>query len=139
MHALGKRIQFFAACANPLKYKNAEMRRALEIIDTIHRQAEDNSDLMAVCTNMDEINMALGQDKIAALISIEGGEALQGSLASLRMFYRLGVRSLILTWNYRNELADGALEKDSCGGLSSFGRRDFIICSCLSACSLGYR
>lgn len=122
MRSSGSWVQVFAAFVNPDAYRGCELRRALQIIDGIYREAEANSDLMTVCTSMLEIKRALAENKLAALISIEGGEALQGELASLRMLYRLGTRSLCLTWNYRNELADGVGEGASAGGLSAFGR-----------------
>lgn len=122
IHAAGSWVQVFAAFVDAAVYRNCEMRRAIQIIDNIYRQAEENSDLMTVCTSLDGINRALSENKLAALISIEGGEALQGDLAALRMFYKLGVRSICLTWNYRNELADGVREEASAGGLSAFGR-----------------
>lgn len=118
----GSRAQVFAAFVHPVGCRNTETRRALEIIDNLYLHCEQNSDRMSVCTNTAEIEKAIGENKLAALISVEGGEALQGRLSTLRMFYRLGVRSLGLTWNYRNELADGAWETSSGGGLSGFGR-----------------
>ena len=121
MRMPGGRVQVFAAFVNPALYRSCELRRALQIIDNIYRQAEENSDLMTVCTSAEDIKKAVADSKLAALISVESGEALQGELASLRMLYRLGVRSLCLTWNYRNELADGAWES-SASGLSAFGR-----------------
>jgi len=51
---------------------------------------------------------------------VEGGEAIQEDLALLRMLYRLGVRSMTLTWNQRNAIGDGAAENPN-GGLSKFG------------------
>src|SRR5690606_30161839 len=48
--------------------------------------------------------------------------ALAGSVEILRIFYRLGVRAVGLTWNYRNELADGQAEAESGGGLTRAGR-----------------
>ncbi len=123
MRMPGGRVQVFAAFVNPTVYRSCELRRALQIIDNIYRQAEENSDLMTVCTSAEDIKRAVGESKLAALISIESGEALQGELSSLRMLYRLGVRSLCLTWNYRSELADGAWEEASAGGLSAFGRK----------------
>lgn len=58
---------------------------------------------------------------MAALLSVEGGECLNGELSILRQLYRLGVRSMLLTWNHRNLLADG-VEEECGGGLTEFGR-----------------
>ncbi|MCW2278528.1 dipeptidase [Heliophilum fasciatum] len=57
---------------------------------------------------------------IGTLLTIEGGEALEGSLEQVAFFFRLGVRSIGLTWNQRNALADGSWHS---GGLSAFGRQ----------------
>jgi len=60
--------------------------------------------------------------KLRIVYGIEGGMPLQGRLDLLEAFYALGVRVLQPTWNYRNELADGALESGiGGGGLSQFG------------------
>ena len=56
------------------------------------------------------------QGKIAALMGIEGGHAIENSLATLRQFHRLGVRYMTLTWNNSNDWADGARgERSLCG------------------------
>lgn len=65
---------------------------------------------------------SLRDDQVGFLLVLEGGRPLEGSLAVLRQFFRLGVRCLLLTWNGRNELADGVGEGPSAGGLSNFGR-----------------
>ena len=60
--------------------------------------------------------------KLRVVYSMEGGMPLQGSVDLLDVFHYLGVRVLQPVWNYRNELADGALESDvGGGGLSQFG------------------
>jgi membrane dipeptidase len=46
---------------------------------------------------------------------------MQQKLATLRCFYRMGVRSVQLTHNGRNELADGMFDERTGGGLSEFG------------------
>ena len=61
-------------------------------------------------------------EKGGALLSVEGGSALCGRLCNVRNLYRLGVRAITLTWNGRNELADGVGEGEKAGGLSGFGR-----------------
>jgi membrane dipeptidase len=120
--ATGKRVQFFAAFVHPAAYRNNALTRVLSIIDTIFEAEEKYSDKIAVCRNSNDIDLALESGKIAALLSIEGGECLNGELAILRQLYRLGVRSMLLTWNNRNLLADGAEEAYG-SGLSAFGRK----------------
>ena len=48
------------------------------------------------------------QGRLGLLISIEGGEALDGELTRLEHYFHLGVRAIGLTWNYENDLAWGA-------------------------------
>jgi membrane dipeptidase len=55
------------------------------------------------------------------MLSIEGGESIEGNLAALRMMYRLGVRMFGLTHNNRNQIGDGIGEARSKGGLTEFG------------------
>ena len=114
-------VQFFAAFTDKCLYPNT-LKRALEIIDVFYKEVERYKDHITLCCNYSEIKRAFKEEKIAAVLSIEGGEALQGDVGMLRIFYRLGVRSLCLTWNYRNEIADGVLESETGGGLTSFGK-----------------
>ncbi len=60
-------------------------------------------------------------DHVKFLLHLEGGKPLQGGIAQLRNFHRLGVRSMQPTWNLRNELGDGVWESRSGGGLTRFG------------------
>jgi membrane dipeptidase len=61
-------------------------------------------------------------DRMGALLAMEGADALHGELAFLRLFFRLGVRQLGLTWNHANEVADG-IEEERNGGLTNFGKK----------------
>jgi len=117
----GQRVQFFAAFAEPRKYINNTLTKVLSIIDVVYEAQEKYSDKIAVCRNASDIENAAAEGKVAALLSIEGGECLNGELAVLRQLYRLGVRSMLLAWSYRNLLADGSSEKHG-AGLSDFGR-----------------
>lgn len=115
-------IQFFAAFIEPIYNQAYSMKRAVQIIDRLYREIEAFNGQIELCLNYKDIENALSSKKIAAILSIEGGEALQGELSALRIFYRLGVRSICLTWNHRNEIADGVGDAVSGGGLTSFGR-----------------
>src|SRR3989339_1822658 len=115
-------VQVFAAFVDPL-YGNAyALKRAIQIIDKFNQQIDIYRNDIMLCLNYNDINTANKENKIAALLSIEGGEALANDLAVLRMFYKIGVRSICLTWNYRNEIADGVYDEDTKGGITLFGR-----------------
>lgn len=64
----------------------------------------------------------LGDGKPGMLLAVEDGGALEGSLEILRIFYRLGIRCMTLTWNHRNQLGDGVGECFTAGGLTGFGK-----------------
>lgn len=122
MLAAGLRVCCFAAFIDPSYGQAYSMKRAVQLIDEFYQQVEINNEYIRICRNYGEIMRTLKMGKIAAILAIEGGEALQGDLASLRIFYRLGVRSICLTWNYRNEIADGVLDGVTEGGLTPFGK-----------------
>ena len=61
------------------------------------------------------------QGRIASLIGIEGGHAIENSLGALRAYYALGVRYMTLTHNVTLDWADAALDSARHGGLTTFG------------------
>ncbi|OQB13384.1 MAG: Membrane dipeptidase (Peptidase family M19) [Firmicutes bacterium ADurb.Bin193] len=115
LKASGSLVQFYAAWIDPSYYSEGRLIRCLEIIDKFYTETEK--------CNIPVIKTAEDVTGGGALLSIEGGEALCGRISVLRMLYRLGVRAITLTWNGRNELAEGVGEGDTASGLSSFGRR----------------
>lgn len=117
-----KHVQFFAAFIEPAYCQAYAMKRAVQILDRFYHEVNMYNYSIMLCCNYNDILNALEKGKAAALLSIEGGEALQGDLAALRVFYKLGVKSICLTWNYRNEIADGVKDGASGGGLTHFGR-----------------
>ncbi len=122
MKKAGKFVQTFALFVDPSASKSVEMRKASNILDELLCQINSYGNDIALCRNHGEIIDTIEAGKVAALISIENGGALQGDMAALRNFFRLGVRSICLTWNNRNEIADGVKEAISGGGLTPFGR-----------------
>src|SRR5581483_10806237 len=65
--------------------------------------------------------------RLAALVGVEGGHAIENNLRILRDFYRLGVRYMTLTWSNPNEWADSSGDIDDPkvqhhNGLTDFGR-----------------
>lgn len=115
-------VQFFAAFVSPEHAKMGALRRTLSIIDKLYEEIEINKNDIMLCCNYHDIMTATQSGKVAAVLSIEGGEALEGSISALRIFYKLGVRAITLTWNFRNQIADGVADGISGGGLTPFGR-----------------
>ncbi len=117
----GVSAQVFAVYVEQEYLPGAGARQALRLVDAFYREIEDNSDSLVLAVRAKDVERARAEGKIAAFLSIEGGEALDGSIELLRIFYRLGVRLMTLTWSRRNELGDGAYEEGTRGGLTRFG------------------
>lgn len=116
----GVNCLIFAMCVtNPL-YRGRRLRRLLQMIDVFYSEIEKNTDRIALATSYQEIIDVVNVGKIAAIISIEGGESLEGDIGVLRMLNKLGVRAMTLTHFPRNELGDGSRD-DSSSHLTDFG------------------
>src|SRR5690606_15365141 len=119
----GVDLQIFALWVDARQRRGGFTVRCLELLEAVEREVAAHPDRLQLILTRQDLNAARAAGKIGVLLSIEGGEALEGSLAALRAFYRLGVRAMGLTWNGRNELADGCGDADSGGGLTAFGRQ----------------
>jgi len=119
--------QFFAIWVEPGRYKGQFARRALELIDAVKRQVARHAGETELVTSADGIERAHREHRFAALIGIEGGHAIEGSLGVLRQYYALGARYMTLTWNNSNGWADSSGDLDDASvphtqeGLSAFG------------------
>ena len=97
------------------------LRGCLETLDVTLNEIDNAAALARLVRTREELD-GLADDQVAFVLVFEGGRPLEGSLAVLRQLFRLGVRCMLLTWNGRNELADGVGEGERAGGLSTFGR-----------------
>lgn len=118
----GLSLQCFSCWVEPEYKPERALQRQLQFFDRFWQEAEANPKTMAVVTNGASLKSALEGRKLGAIISVEGAEALGTDPGLVRLFYRLGVRLMSLTWNERNALADGAGEDPGGGGLSRAGR-----------------
>ncbi|MEX2103704.1 MAG: dipeptidase, partial [Bacilli bacterium] len=114
-------IQTFAIYTPERVQRGGRLQVALQMIDIMYERILKNESQVGLIRSKNDLER-MGQDtKPHVLLSLEGADALQGELANLRLFYKLGLRSLGLTWNYSNEAADGALEPRA-AGLTQFGK-----------------
>lgn len=117
----GVDVQVFA-CWLPAPYHQyGACAYALRLVEAFHREVAAYPDRLCLVRSVEDIYRAVATGKVAGILSLEGAEPLEGHLDLLSAFHRLGVRWLGLTWNHRNQAADGLDVASSGGGLTSFG------------------
>jgi membrane dipeptidase len=130
----GLDAQFFAIYVDKLfvDKKPAEgggaARRALDMIDLVYEQVHRHPEVLEAAATASDIRRIAKKGKIAALMGIEGGHAIEDSLHALRMFYKLGVRYMTLTHTNTNNWADSEADLSNPkvkhhNGLNDFGRK----------------
>ncbi len=115
MRAGGAALQLFAAWIDP-DSRIEPIQQCLTLIDAYKR-------LLASCDALTPFGTGFSptQGKIAAILTVEGGEAVQGHPENVRLLHELGVRAMTLTWNATNDLASPAMTKKD-RGLTAAGR-----------------
>jgi len=121
---------FFSAYVDPSYVKgNRSAHRTLEMLDTIVTDIAGRypQDYVFARTAAD-VEAAHRRGKIAALIGIEGGHAIEDSLRLLRRYYVLGARYMTLTHMNTNNWADACCDLDDAkvkhhNGLTDFGKQ----------------
>jgi membrane dipeptidase len=121
--------EFFSIWVDPQTSAGHYTQRALDLIDGVYQQAVRHPDQMVMAFSAEDIVRArTGPHKrLAALMGVEGGHAIEGDIRVLRDFYRLGARYMTLTWSNTNELGDSSGDIDDPkvqhhDGLTSFGK-----------------
>jgi membrane dipeptidase len=94
---------------------------ALEQIDLVQRLCAKYPATFAMARTAADIERNFKAARISCLIGIEGGHAIENSLAAVRMFARLGVRYMTLTHWETLDWADAATDSAKHGGLTPFG------------------
>ncbi len=97
-------------------------RMQLEQIDIARRMIAKYPDELQLALSADDVVAARKAGRVASLIGMEGGHAIENSLGALRMYYALGARYMTLTHNVTLDWADAALDEAKHDGLTDFGR-----------------
>lgn len=97
-------------------------RVQLEEFDIARRMIARYPDRLVLALTADDIVRARREGRIASLLGLEGGHAIENSLGALRSYYALGGRYMTLTHNVTLDWADAALDSARHGGLTPFGR-----------------
>lgn len=121
LRAGGVKAQFWSVYI-PSEQPNPA-RTVTEQIDLVHRMIERYPNDFELALSADDVERIVKAGKIASLIGIEGGVAIENDLAQLRAFARLGARYMTLTHNTTLDWADAASGEHKHQGLTPFGER----------------
>jgi membrane dipeptidase len=101
--------------------KYEALRYTLRGIDVMFRTIDKYPDDLVIALTTADVEQAKREDKVAVLLSIEGGRALSDDLGVLRQLYKLGIRSTTLCWGDATSWIDSCNDEPH-GGLTDFGR-----------------
>lgn len=117
----GVGLQFFALFTMPTGMNEA-LRQILKQVYKYHDEMSQYQEFVYPVLNYEDIDLDNEANKIGCVLHLEGADALGPDAEILFLLHRLGLRSLGLTWNNRNQLADGVGEEPGAGGISKKGR-----------------
>lgn len=98
--------------------------RTLRYLDVIHAFIGRHPDRLVLATTAADVRRAKQSGRVAILIGVEGGHAIENSLDHLRTLHARGARYLTLTWNNGNDWAGSSIGSGGTrtAGLTEFGR-----------------
>jgi membrane dipeptidase len=96
-------------------------RVQLEQIDIAKQVFARYPDVFEEAYDASDVERIFGEGRIASMLGMEGGHAIENSLGTLRAFYDMGVRYMTLTHNGTLDWADAATDEARHGGLTPFG------------------
>src|ERR1041385_5151698 len=124
----GVGAQFFAVYVAASYANGRSANRTLQMIDTVrHDIVGRYPNDFVLATTAKEIEEAHQRGKIAALMGIEGGHAIEDNVRLLGDYYALGIRYMTLTHSNTNDWADSSGDINDSnikhhGGLTEFGK-----------------
>jgi membrane dipeptidase len=119
----GVDAQMIVLWPDPNEYPTTSYQRTVQMYDTCIAQFNRNAAKIAQARTIAEIQSANLGGKIAAVLCVEGGTAINNSLANLYDLYNRGARYMTITWNNSFAWATSAVDPLSAtNGLSDFGK-----------------
>jgi len=127
MRSAGIDVQVFSLWCdglqkNPFAFANRE-------IDSLYAWAARNPAEMMLVKTPQDLQTAIHQHKLGAMLGVEGGHMIENNLSNLDSLYARGARYMTLTWNNstawatsaKDETQDSALKQPK--GLNDFGKQ----------------
>src|ERR1043166_633668 len=126
----GLDVQFFSVWTDKTpRNKEGFFKDANQEIDSLEMITLRNSNRMTLATTYKQVKTGIKQNKLVALIGVEGGHMIEADLQKLDSLYERGMRYMTLTWNNSTSWATSAMDEtqhsDSLPhkGLTEFGKQ----------------
>ena len=87
---------------------------------SVRQGIRDRSEDLLLVESVEDIEAAKEEGKLAIGFHFQETNPLEGSLAMVELYYRLGVRHMLLAYNQKNRVGDGCAESTD-AALSRFG------------------
>ena len=121
----GVDAQVFSVFCDERFGKDTAFKYANLQIDALEATAARNPDQMILVKSPAQLQMAIRQQKLGALIGVEGGHMIEDQLENLDRLYARGARYLTLTWNNSTSWASSAMDEQGAIFMGS-GRKDTL-------------
>lgn len=119
----GLDVQLFSVfCDGDIKNPYVYLNRAIDSLDAVVAR---NPDKIVKVSNYIEMQKAIKQNKIAAMVGVEGGHMIEDNLNKLDAIYKRGARYLTLTHNIAPSWATSAADETTNPNLTHKGLTDF--------------
>ena len=124
----GVDVQIFSVWCGSDFGNGTALKRANKMIDTLQAIVGRSSDKIASAATYRDVEKILKQNKMVALIGVEGGHMIEDSLSYLDILAKRGMNYLTLTWNNSTSWATSAADEEEKGdslsfkGLTEFGK-----------------
>lgn len=116
--------QFWSVYVPISEYGGApgDAARVLAQMDVVRRLAERYPEDLELAFTAADVRRIHGEGRVASMMGIEGGHAIENSLGVLRSLYEAGARYMTLTHSLSLRWADSATDAERHGGLTDFGK-----------------
>jgi membrane dipeptidase len=113
--------QFWSVYIPSSSVETGAARMQLEQIDIALQVIARYPDVFELARTASDVERIFGSGKIASLLGMEGGHAIENSLGVLRAFYEMGARYMTLTHSDNIDWADAGTDTALHDGLTGFG------------------
>jgi membrane dipeptidase len=113
--------QFWSVYVPAWSAENGAARVQLEQIDIAKQIFDAYPEAFEEAGTAEDVRRIMAAGKIASVMGMEGGHAIENSLGALRSFHRMGVRYMTLTHGANVDWADSGTDEPVHGGLTRFG------------------